>query len=229
MIWAELTPLDAHASVDQLDVDVDSLTTDQVLDALEDSRRLAAWVDARQMRLLAAFATQRPALTGVPGRRVRDSFPGWLCEYAADEVAPVLLMSPRSAQERLLMAVHPAQKLPATMATSPAGTITLAHARTVAARTGLLDPDDAHTVENQGLPKASEQTPTQLGAGVERAVIAVNPAAAQARRDEAVKGRRIEFAPYPDGLASLWLIGPTEQIAAARTGIEAVARRHRRA
>jgi hypothetical protein len=226
-----VAPLDGAAVARGLaSLDPTQLESDELLDAIDETRKLAAWNDAQQMRLMAAFATRRPAVTGVPGRRVRESYPTWLCEYAPDELAPVLQVSPAVAQDRLLMAIHLTDRLPATMTHLTAGRITLAHARTISERTGLLDdPAYAHTVEDQVLAGAAVQTPTQLRRRVDRAVIGIDPNAAETRRVAAVKTRRVEFEPFPDGLASLWLVGPAEQIAAARTGIEAVARRNRRA
>jgi hypothetical protein len=197
-------------------VDAAGLCDFELVDALAGWARLAAWASAGQLAVVAELARRR-------GPRVDRSSQEWRC--VADEVAAALRISGRAADAQLALALE-LTRLPGTTAALAAGQIDVIKARVIAEATGPLSDDaDARAVEERVLPRAGRLTPGQLRAALAKAVLAVDPAAAEERHRKAVKERRVEFTPLPDGIAELRAIGPADDVAAVFTALDALARK----
>lgn len=94
-------------------------------------------------------------------------------------------------------------RLPATMAALRSGRIDLARAKLIEIFTTGLDDDLAGLVERMVPDKAEHQTTGQLQAALQRAVIAVDPAAAERRREQAERNAHVELSGDPESTGSL--------------------------
>ncbi|HEU5269285.1 MAG TPA: DUF222 domain-containing protein [Jatrophihabitans sp.] len=175
-----------------------------LLAVLEEQRR---WLDVAQLRLLAAMQAGDSTELGL-----------------GQEVVSLALQLPlRTAPTKLAQATTLVTELPRTLAAVSAGSISAAHADVLAEAVWRLPADPA-------LPAALEDTvlPPVLAAGcvtvpqlrrrVRRAVLALDPATAEARHQRAVTERRVEYHPGEDGMASLtvFLAAPEAQLLYSR-------------
>jgi hypothetical protein len=115
-------------------------------------------------------------------------------------------------------------RLPGTRLALAAGRIDPVKARAITEATRLLGEGAARAVEARVLPRAGEQTAAMLRAALRRAVIAVDPAAAETRRRLQVAARGVWRQPLEDGVARLEWVGPTAQVEATYTWLTAKAR-----
>jgi hypothetical protein len=74
------------------------------------------------------------------------------------------------------------------------------------------------------LPRAGRQTVSQLRAALSRAVLSVDPQAAEARHERALEGRQVTVRPLRDGMAELWALLPADSAAAVYSRIDRLAR-----
>ena len=185
-------------------------------------RKVTSWAQARELAAVAELARRRGvALTPQPGRPLPEQLQA---NFAPNEIALALTLTGCSADYWMSLAVSLASRLPATLAALAGGTIDLARAKLIDQYTTVLDDDQARMVEARVLPKAERQTTGQLRAALLRAIIAVDPAAAERRRKEAERHSRVELTGEPDGTASL--LGrflPAAQASAAWTRIDIIA------
>src|SRR5207248_6163959 len=86
------------------------------------------------------------------------------------------------------------------------GLLDQAKVRAIHDATLCLSEEAARVVQDRVLPQAPGQTVAQLRAALERAVIAVDPAGADARHRRAYRQRRVALNPDRDGMASLWAL-----------------------
>ncbi len=88
---------------------------------------------------------------------------------------------------------------------------------------GLVDltSEQRHAVTLMALARYAGQTPGELARVVARLVLTVDLAAAQARRDRATLGRRVDLRADTDGQAILSARGPIETIAAIKARLSA--------
>ncbi len=143
-------------------------------------------------------------------------------EFAADEIAATLHVTRNNADRRLDLALS-LGRLPRTAQALAAGSIDVAKARAVAEATAVLPDQAARWVEDRVIDRAPGQSPRQFDAALRRAVIAQDPAAAQARRDDATKARAVALYPEPDGAATLRATGPAEKVLALLTALTGLA------
>ncbi|HJQ02996.1 MAG TPA: DUF222 domain-containing protein [Jatrophihabitans sp.] len=160
-----------------------------LLVVLEEQRR---WFEAAQLRVLATIAAGDRSALGL----------------SQEAVSLALQLPLRTAQSRLAQAETVVAELPATLAAVTAGSISAAHATVLAEAVWRL-PDDP------GLPAALEAAvlPDVLAAGcvtvpqlrrrVRRALLALDPATAEQRHQQALVDRRVDYHPGEDGMASL--------------------------
>ena len=185
-------------------------------------RKVTSWAQARELAAVAELARRRGvALAPQPGRPRADQLQA---DFAPNEIALALTLTGCSADYWMSFAVSLDSRLPATLAALAGGRIDLARAKLIDQYTTVLDDELARMVEARVLPKAERQTTGQLRAALLRAVIAVDPAAAERRREEAERNARVELAGEPDGTASL--LGrflPAAQASAAWTRIDIIA------
>ena len=111
--------------------------------------------------------------------------------FASYELSLALTLTGRSAEAYLDFAVELATKLPKTMAALEAGQIDIIRARIIAEATHVLSNEHTAAVEDLIFPRAGQQTSGQLRAALARAVLAADPGAARARREEAQRDARV--------------------------------------
>ena len=186
-------------------------------------RKVTSWAQARELAAVAELARRRGvALAPQPGRSPADQLKA---NFAPNEIALALTLTGCSADYWMSLAVSLDSRLPATLAVLAGGKIDLARAKLIDQYTTVLDDDLARMVEARVLPKAERQTTGQLRAALSRAVLAVDPAAAERRRTEAERNARVELTGEPEGTASL--LGrflPAAQASAAWSRIDMIAK-----
>ena len=111
--------------------------------------------------------------------------------FASYELSLALTLTGRSAGAYLDFAVELATKLPETMAALEAGQIDIIRARIIAEATHMLSDGHTAAVEERIFPRAGQQTSGQLRAALARAVLAADPGAARARREQAQRDARV--------------------------------------
>ena len=134
------------------------------------------------------------AAAGAPagGRPAAEpGFPEVISPFASYELSLALTLTGRSADAYLDFAVELATKLPKTMAALEAGQIDIIRARIIAEATHVLSAEHTAAVEDRIFPRAGQQTSGQLRAALARAVLAADPGAARARREEAQRDARV--------------------------------------
>ncbi|MGI5132772.1 DUF222 domain-containing protein [Pseudonocardia sp. CA-107938] len=197
--------------LDQYFADPSTLDDPALIDALVGYERLAAWAQARQARLIAELAERRAE-------------PGAVTDWAADEVGTALHLSGGTAAFRTRQAETLTARLPDTLAAWEAGLLDQRRVTVITEGTAHLSDAHAAAVEARVLPKAPQQTAAQLRAAVKRAIIAVDPAGAQERHEQARRDRRVAVNPEPDGMASLWALLPAPDAVAAYEWLTRLAR-----
>ena len=135
-----------------------------------------------------AAAADAPA-RGRPA--AEPGLPAVISPFASYELSLALTLTGRSAGAYLDFAVELATKLPETMAALDAGQIDIIRARIIAEATHVLSAGHTAAVEDRIFPRAGQQTSGQLRAALARAVLAADPGAARARREEAQRDARV--------------------------------------
>jgi hypothetical protein len=158
-----------------------------------------ARLDAREVRLLARFSALRddPARGG---------------DYAADEVAAELTLTPMVAARRVEVAADMADRLPETVRALDDGVLDLQKATLIAERTRVLDKDKVPAVEATVLEFAPGRTVRQIRDKLNRVILKVDPDGANARRQRAARGAFVRFQPGPDGMAELLVFDRAENL-----------------
>ena len=135
-----------------------------------------------------------PAAAGAPagGRPAAGpGFPEVISPFASYELSLALTLTGRSATAYLDFAVELVSRLPKTLAALEAGQIDIIRARIIAEATHMLSGEHAAAVEDRIFPRAGRQTSGQLRAALARAVLAADPGAARARREQAQRDARV--------------------------------------
>jgi len=151
---------------------------DQLVGIISASQRLAshnAWV---QMAAMAEFASRRRAVRG-PG--------GSQAEFAADELADELHLTPLSAAEQIDFACTVSKRLPQTFAALGAGRIHPVHVRIIEDETRFLSDTDAARADAVLAASAPGQTFGELRHAAHKLILALDPDAAR-KRKEAARG-----------------------------------------
>lgn len=177
------------------------LDDDELIGVLRAWQRLESWSAASLLSVAAELARRRPAErtpAAEPG-----AFPAQLSEFVSDELAAALTLTARSGSECLDLALDLARRLPGTARALHAGHIDRLKARILADALRTLPDEDARTVEDRVLPSAEQQTSGQFRAAVVRAVLAVDPDAAERRREQAQQDPRVRRWREDAGTAAL--------------------------
>jgi hypothetical protein len=187
---AELDRIDPHALSAGEQVDL--------LAVLEQQRR---WFEAAQLRVLAAIQDRDASRLGL----------------GQEGVSLALQLPLRTAQIRLAQSATLVRELPTTLAAVADGSISAAHANVLAEAVWRLPADHPElpaALERAVLPPVLATacvTVPQLRRRVRRAVLALDPAAAEARHQRALAERRVEYHPGEDGMASLIAVLPAPE------------------
>jgi hypothetical protein len=154
-----------------------------VVAAVAAASRLAAWAAGREVAATAELTARAARWRGVGPLAGVEGVTGLLsaADLAAAEVAAALGVSARTADDRVERAGDLA-RLPGTRMALAGGRIDLAKARAIVDAVATLSDDAAAAVEARVLGRAPGQTLPNLKACLARAVIAADPAAAEARR-----------------------------------------------
>ena len=164
-------------------------------------RKLTSWAQAQELAAVAELGRRRGVMDDPEADR--DPVRELSAEFAPNEVALALTLTQYAAEWWMSLAVSMSRRLPATWSALSQGTIDLARAKLVDLWTTPLDDDLARAVERKVLVRAGQQTTGQLRASLQRAVISVDPAAAERRRAEAEKNARVELSGEDSGTAAL--------------------------
>ena len=184
-----------------LDGRCDRASDDQLIGVLRAWDRLESWTAARKLAVIAELIRRRPAPGCEPdGPAAMPT--GW-GKFCGDELAAATAASAQAADKTLTLAHDLITRLPGTARALHEGTISLYKARLIAEATHILDPAEAAAAEALILRGAAGKTPGQLRVAIARAVTAVNPAAAQARREKAQRDARVELWREDAGTAAL--------------------------
>src|SRR5450432_2913838 len=172
---------------------------------------IAAWdrqiahANAHQLVSMAEFARRPWLVSGDPdvARDERGALGSATREFAEDEIAARLGISPGSAGYRLVLAIDLASPLRATAAALTAGTIDVAKARTIADACRHLDPATAVDLEAAVLGQAPKLSNGRLKTALRKALIALDPMVAQQLSRIARNQRDVSVTPLDDGVAEL--------------------------
>jgi hypothetical protein len=215
-----LTPGPALAGFAQnawADHGLGALSDDSLVGVLRAWRRLASWAAAGELAAVAELDRRRKA-------EVEAGADPHLAEHVGDELAASLTLTTRSADALLDIACGLA-RLPLTRAALAAGQLDRVKALVITEGVAGLDDAHAAAVETAVIGRAPGQTSGQLRAATQRAVLAVDPAATERRREEARKDARVEVWDERCGTAAL--AGrdlPPADVLAADKRIDALAR-----
>ncbi|MGI8693125.1 MAG: DUF222 domain-containing protein [Geodermatophilaceae bacterium] len=202
--------------------EVTALSDAELVERLRIAERVIATANAEQIAVIAELHARAPKwlTTTDPGcPRVHP------IEVTAAEVGPALRISRVSATDRVDLAVTVASRQRATLGSLGAGAISLTKVRQMVEATAALTDEAAAEVEARVLPRAGDQTPGSFGVTLARAVIACDPAAAEARRRQAVRERRVDVFPGRDGMATFRALLPAAQALAAYRSVSDAAGR----
>ena len=171
-------------------------------------RRLIAQAEAQELQVLARYLG---ADTTLDDARVL-------------EVAAVFTISENAARARLEFAVALTTRLRRTWEALRDGRIDGYKARAIAEATELLTAEQAKAVETRVLPKAPEQAPARLREALRRAVLKVDAAAAEKRRQAKLARREVREYPTGDGCGVVEIHGDAIRTQAAYQRIRAIAK-----
>lgn len=201
----------------------DGLDDAALVNSVTGWRKVTSWAQAQELAAIAELGRRRGVTCEAAPKRTRTE--ELAADFAPNEVALALTLTPCAADYWMSLAVSMATRLPRTLAALRSGRIDLGRARLIDQFTTPLDADLARKVEDRVLGKAEEQTTGQLRASLQRAVISVDPEAADRRRKEAERNARVELTGEPEGTASLFgRYLPAAQAAAAWARVSAIAK-----
>jgi hypothetical protein len=218
------------ALTEQAVENVASLSDDELMGALQASRRIenrAAW---QQTTVVAELARRRKAqFDDAVARKVpRGCRPG---EFPADELVPELLITRAKAEHRIAVDRDLVGRLPATLAGMAAGLISVDRADVIAFYTAALGDADAVRADQVLADAAPGLRTDQLLRKAAALEMKLDPAAAKARKEITKQTRqRVEAGRELSGNA--YLAGrelDTGEVMAGKAHIDAIAARLRRA
>lgn len=192
------------------DTELSAHSDDGVLSVIAATEKALSWLQAVQLRALAEFNQ----------RRQTD-------EFAGEEIAAVLTLSPRTGINRLDWAIEVSRRLPRALAAMESGSVSYAQLRVMAEETLHLPLEDIPAVEECVLACAAGKTPGQVRRATKRAVLRVDPEAAVRREDKAEAERGVVVNPLPDGMAELIATLPAADAHALYNRIDELARKAR--
>jgi hypothetical protein len=165
-------------------------------------RKLASWAQARELSAIAELVDRRPEIPGGSAAQ-QEEITDLERSFAPSEVALALTMTEPAAQDWTWLAVRLRDRLPGTLDALEHGRIDIGKARLIDSWTQCLGDEHVALVEARVLERAPGQTLGKLRAALQRAVLAVDPAAAERRRERAERQARVEIFGEPEGTASL--------------------------
>jgi Domain of unknown function (DUF222) len=200
-----------------------------LLDMAVEAGREAGRAQAAGLRALGRFAVLHPPAPddqgpGFNGGPLVDGGP-LFDEFAGDEVAIALSLSPGAGYGQLELGYVLCRRLPATLAALGAGVIDLGRARGMAEGTACLTAADAAVVEVRVLAGGGRASHSHFRRAIRRAVLRADPSGAKRRHRAARTGRRVELSAAEDGMGSLWALLPAEDAVAGYDRLSLLARK----
>ncbi|AZP23337.1 HNH endonuclease [Streptomyces aquilus] len=204
----------------------ESLTARGRIDALVVLERHLAWLQAKQVEVLAAIAahTETPeAVIVEAGGCLGDVFAAsW--DGAVEEVACALRLANQTAAQRLKVATLLAGRHGATCRLLAEGRISYVQAMAVAEQLEVLDDEVAGRVEAALVDKMPGQAAGQTRAALRRQILRADPKGAEERHRARVGERRIQHYPQDDGMALFGAVLPAQQAALMEQAVDVRAR-----
>jgi hypothetical protein len=191
-----------------------TLSDEELVDVARGWVRQAGGNDAEQARVWAEFLD----------RRAGSSYGA---RSAVRELALACTLTGRAADFRMSLSWQLADHLPQTLALLGAGGLSWSRVRVIADFGSLLDCSDPEVMaryEAYVLQDADEQTTGELREVCGRAVLMIDPKAAEKKRRRARKRRKVTLTPLADGMAELSAILPAEDARAMWEVIDRLAR-----
>ena len=175
------------------------------IDAIRELDRAVRAAQAEQVIQVAALLAERSRLTVGTGDP---------CLSVIGEVAMARNVGPTAAGNQLSLAIG-AGHLPQVFALFCAGAISEATFRAVVTETSSLHVDDMVVADGEIAAKITGMTTVQARQATARIVIGIDAEAAHERARRNRADARVSMFPETDGVATLQVRGPAEQIAAA--------------
>jgi hypothetical protein len=164
-----------------------------LLDAAAGLEQQIRSLQAKQTRLLARFAVERPADRG-PGPS----------EFAADEIALALRWSRGVASRQLRLSISLTEHLPGTLQAWGRGEVDVRGVEKLADLTYPLTADLTRQVEEAVLPDAPEQDANELARATRKVIARLDPDGAEDRHAVRKRERKVKYFPLDDGMAGLY-------------------------
>ena len=166
----------------------------RVLTGLDASRLLSVWVR------IESWVTARTDLAIVD---VAGDEPATNLDYAREEAALAMRMSPRGACGRVAEARHRTGRVPAVGRALAAASLTRGQAYDLTSRVAILDDTAAAEVCERVLPLALRKSRAEFRTAIEKAILAVDADGAATRHERSRADRSVRLYPLPDGMADL--------------------------
>ena len=150
-----------------------------------------------------------------------DRGPGFVGEFAAVTVAPMLGLTSRGAQDRLQTAAGLVSRLPGTLAAMGAGELDSWRASIIVAETAETDAAGSAAVEAIILPRVLTETGGRVRARTRRALARVDAEALRIRAAKARLGRSVRVWPSPVvGLSEWAAVLPAHESALCKAAVD---------
>jgi Domain of unknown function (DUF222) len=173
------------------------LSDNAILGVVAGSRRLAGRVAAIQLRAVAEYAGRH-----TEADRKKASRLGFT-EFAADDLAPELVVTGTAAEVTMAQSLQVKQRLPRTVAALWDGLLDDYRIKIIAEATSCLTGAGAAEADQILSAAAPGLTPGQLRAMAARIVLMIDPEAAAERKRQAAKSARVEKFREDAGTAAL--------------------------
>ena len=171
------------------------------VDRLVTLARLVAAAEAESMLITAAMCHSAESWQDIHDPERSDRLGPE--DLVAAEIAPALHLAPVTAAIRVDRAVQVVTRLPQSLRALRRGDLDQGRLRAIEDATDGLAPAEAGKVERAVLPRAVDQTAGELRAALRRAVITIDPVAAERRRKKAIKDRTVDRYQEKDGTSVL--------------------------
>ncbi|NJC23755.1 hypothetical protein BJ994_002831 [Arthrobacter pigmenti] len=178
------------------------------LDLIRAADRLTSWAAAQSAALLAQVFHQ---MHGHEVFRTGLDRPGTGFTLAAQEIAPLLRVPGRTAQQMLSEALTLCEDLSATWEALESGTLSPAQAQVIVQESGSIPTEAMPGYEEEVLDTAAGLTRPKLAQRCRRLREELHPESIIERRKRAVKDRDVAIQPERDGMAWLGAYLPAEQ------------------
>ncbi|WP_251744128.1 HNH endonuclease signature motif containing protein [Frankia sp. AiPs1] len=183
-------------------------------------QEIARW-EAARLVVRARFARLRPPELDGSDQRYQA-----FDEFAGDELAAELKLSPAVGGRRLAFAVSAVRRMPAAVNALSFGTIDLERLNALERLTANLTDEQADEVAGGVLSNGGGRpSHNAFAAAVRRRVIKVDPQGAERRRRKAAMARRVTMRAEADGMGRISALLPAERMLAAFRKVDGLAKK----